>query len=130
MSDKLYLVALSQAQASYLAKEFCSCDFVVYTTNSPVTQSAKLKLIGHMPTLNQEQIAQFDRDGYLLIEKLFDREEMDLLMQVARADQQIFRNALERMDLASGKSKLWITGDLEEDIYSAFVHCHRLVEPL
>jgi ectoine hydroxylase-related dioxygenase (phytanoyl-CoA dioxygenase family) len=80
--------------------------------------------------LNQEQIAQFDRDGYLMVKELFDVEEMNLLMQIAKADQQIAQNAQERLDLLSGRSKLWITGNLGEDIYSALVHCHRIVDPL
>jgi len=80
--------------------------------------------------LNQEQIAQFDRDGYLMVKELFDVEEMNLLMQIAKADEQIAQNAQERLDLLSGRSKLWITGNLGEDIYSAFVHCHRVVDPL
>ena len=34
--------------------------------------------------LNEEQIKQFNRDGYLLYENLFDGEEMELLLQCIR----------------------------------------------
>ena len=83
-----------------------------------------------MSELTVEQVEQFNRDGYLMIEGLFEAEEMNLLMQVAKADQQMAQQAHERLDSASGRSKLWITGALGEDIYSAFVRCRRIVDPM
>jgi ectoine hydroxylase-related dioxygenase (phytanoyl-CoA dioxygenase family) len=83
-----------------------------------------------MPKLNEEQVAQFNRDGYVMVKALFDAEEMDLLMRVARSDQQIEQQAYERLDLSSGHSKLWITDSLGDDIYSAFVRCHRIIDPM
>ncbi len=65
-----------------------------------------------------------------MITGLFDAGEMDLLMRIARGDQQIEQQAHERLDLSSGRTKLWITGSLGEDIYSAFVRCPRIVEPM
>src|SRR5258706_13058344 len=82
-----------------------------------------------MPRLTAEQIEQFTRDGYLLVRDLFDTEEMDLLLNVARGDQQIEQQAHERLDLSSERSKLCISGSLGEDIYSAFVRCSRIVDP-
>jgi len=83
-----------------------------------------------MSKLTKEQVEQFNRDGYLMIKGLFDAEEMDLLMRIAKADQQMAQEAYERLDAFSGRSKLWITGSLGEDIYSAFVRCHRIVDPI
>jgi ectoine hydroxylase len=83
-----------------------------------------------MPELTVEQVEQFNRDGYLMVEGLFDAEEMSLLMRVARADRQMAEQAYERLDSSDGRSKLWITDSLGEDIYSAFVRCRRVVEPL
>jgi ectoine hydroxylase len=83
-----------------------------------------------MAKLTEEQVAQFNRDGFIMIEGLFDAEEMDLLIRVAKADQQLAEKAIERRDLSGNRSKLWITGSLDEDIYSAFVHCHRIVDAL
>src|SRR6185503_16055752 len=83
-----------------------------------------------MPKLTTEQIELFTRDGYLLVRDLFDEEEMDLLLNIARGDQQLEQQAHERLDLSSGRSKLWITGSLGEDIYSAFVRCARIVDPM
>ena len=61
---------------------------------------------------------------------LFDAEEMELLITVAKNDQRLEREALERRDAHAGTSKLWLTDVLEDDIYSAFVRCLRIVEPL
>ncbi len=83
-----------------------------------------------MSKLTAEQIDQFTRNGYLMIKALFDPEEMDLLLNIAKSDQQIEQQAQVRLDLASGKSKLWITGSLGDDIYSAFVRCPRIVDPM
>jgi len=83
-----------------------------------------------MPKLTAEQIELFSRDGYVLVKGLFDREEMDLLLNIAKSDQQLEQQAQERLDLSSGRSKLWITGSLGEDIYSAFVRCPRIVDPM
>jgi ectoine hydroxylase len=83
-----------------------------------------------MSKLTAKQIEQFTRDGYVMVKDLFDTEEMDLLMRIARGDQQIEQQAHERLDLSSGRTKLWITGSLGEDIYSAFVRCPRIVEPM
>jgi len=83
-----------------------------------------------MSRLTAEQLDQFTRDGYLLVRGLFDTEEMDLLLNISRSDQQIAQQAQERLDLSHGRSKLWITGSLNEDIYSAFVHCTRIVDPM
>ena len=83
-----------------------------------------------MTELTAEQIEQFNRDGYLMVESLFDAEEMSLLLSVARADQQLAQQAYDRLDSSDGRSKLWITDSLGEDIYSAFVRCRRVVEPV
>lgn len=83
-----------------------------------------------MSELTKEQVEQFNRDGYLMIRGLFDAEEMDLLIWIAKADPQMAQQAYERLDTSRGRSKLWITGSLGEDIYSAFVRCRRIVDPM
>jgi ectoine hydroxylase len=83
-----------------------------------------------MSTFTGKEIEQFTRDGYLMVNGLFDTEEMDLLLNIAKRDPHIEQQAQERLDLAGGRSKLWITGSLGEDIYSAFVRCLRIVDPM
>src|SRR6476661_10314561 len=83
-----------------------------------------------MAQLTPNQLNQFHRDGFLMREKLFDSEEMDLLIRIAKNDQRLEREVLERRDANAATSKLWLTDALEDDIYSAFVRCLRIVEPL
>ena len=83
-----------------------------------------------MYKLKPQQVEQFDQDGYLLIEQLFDAEETDLLLRIAKADQKIIQQSQQRRDASSGLSKLWITGGLSEDIFSAVVHSARVVNAM
>mgnify|MGYP002632016911 CR=1 FL=1 len=78
--------------------------------------------------ISQAQLEAFDRDGYLLVENLFDAEEMDLLMKIGKADQEKVKNAIVTKDTEGGESKLWITADEGVDIYNAIVHSHRIVD--
>ena len=83
-----------------------------------------------MPQLTENEINQFNRDGYLMRKALFDAEEMDLLIKIGKTDQRLEREALQRKDANATTSKLWLTDVLEDDIYSAFVRCLRIVEPM
>ena len=51
-----------------------------------------------MSTFTAKQIEQFTRDGYLMVNGLFDTEEMDLLLNIARSDLHIEQEAQERLD--------------------------------
>lgn len=75
-------------------------------------------------------MAAFHRDGYVLVEKLFDDEEMELLRQIARADHHLQREAASRADGEGGAIKLVVENSVTDDIYGAFVRCRRIVEPL
>jgi len=76
--------------------------------------------------LTNEQIDQFKADGYLMLPRLFDDEEMDLLRKIGRADTRLASEARDRLDAAGGKSRLALRNDLGDDIYSAFVRSHRI----
>ena len=51
-----------------------------------------------MAKLTEPEIAQFNVDGYLMKRDLFDAEEMDLLITVAKNDRRLEREALQRRD--------------------------------
>ena len=77
------------------------------------------------------QIRQFEQDGYLLVPGLFDGEEMDLLMKIARADDEKAAQVRAMPDTEGGESKLWLTSETDrEDIYNAFCHGRRIVETM
>ncbi|MGY8824561.1 MAG: hypothetical protein ACKVJG_11615 [Candidatus Latescibacterota bacterium] len=64
------------------------------------------------------QTAQFQKDGYLLVENLYDAEEMDLLLRIGKADQEKAATVHAPKDAEGRESKLWLTADTErQDIY-------------
>ncbi|MBW3624421.1 MAG: phytanoyl-CoA dioxygenase family protein [Armatimonadetes bacterium] len=80
--------------------------------------------------LTDQQVAQFNEDGYLMVPGLFDSEEMDLLYKIGKADQGLSDLARNRRDNQGGVSKLSLRNDLPDDIYSAFVRSHRIVDAM
>jgi ectoine hydroxylase len=80
--------------------------------------------------LNDQQHTLFQRDGYLIIEHLFDGDEIELLGKIARADRELANQAASRRDGEGGVIRLSVRNDLESDIYSAFVRCPRIVDTM
>jgi ectoine hydroxylase-related dioxygenase (phytanoyl-CoA dioxygenase family) len=80
--------------------------------------------------LADSQRDRFDSDGFLLVERLFDAEEIDLLSQIARADQALQDQAASRRDGAGGTIRLSVGNTLGTDIYAAFVRCPRIVDTM
>src|SRR5258707_1977504 len=80
--------------------------------------------------LSDELAARFQADGFFLVRELFDEEEMDLLRRIARADHQLTQQAAGRRDGQGGVVKLLVQNELPDDIYSAFVRCHRIVDTM
>jgi len=76
--------------------------------------------------LTPAQRQAWDDDGYLTVPNLFDAEEMELLLNIGRADKHLQENAHGPKDAEGMISRLWLTGELDEDIYSAFVRSPRV----
>jgi ectoine hydroxylase-related dioxygenase (phytanoyl-CoA dioxygenase family) len=76
----------------------------------------------------QDELARYASDGFVVVEELFDREEIDLLRTIARADRVLVERAASRRDGQGGAIKLVVENELGDDIYSAFVRCHRIVD--
>jgi hypothetical protein len=55
--------------------------------------------------LTENQIAQYHRDGYVFVPRLFDAEETELLLKISRANQ-AFKTAPEMKDAQGGGSKI------------------------
>lgn len=65
-----------------------------------------------------------------MVEGYFLREDMNLLLEVARADQVLAANANDRLDAEGRTSRLSLRFDLPESAYSAYVRHRGIVEPL
>ena len=74
------------------------------------------------------QVAQFQRDGYLLIENLLDPEETALLLSAARSDHAMLSHAIGVADTEGRKSKLSLWNHPGDDLYGVFSRCRRVVD--
>ncbi len=81
-----------------------------------------------MQPFSYDTLAQYEKDGYLLIANLFDEEEIDLLRRIARADHRLTEGAAGRRDGQGGIVKLSVENDVGDNIYGAFVRCRRIVD--
>ena len=76
--------------------------------------------------LTPSQLAQFNTDGYVVIKRLFDAEEAELLRTAARQDPSISQKALEREDGEGGKSKITLWNDENDGVLSMYSRCERM----
>jgi ectoine hydroxylase len=79
------------------------------------------------PILSSTQVADFQRDGYVLFRSLFDRQEMDLLLNYARQDESLRASAYARKDASGFETKLALWNHPGEDLYSMFSRSPRVV---
>jgi hypothetical protein len=80
--------------------------------------------------LSDADIAAWNRDGYLLVRKLFDDEEMRLLLDYARGDERLRTDAYGRRDAGGQVTKLALYNTAGDDLYSVFAKSRRIVEPM
>jgi ectoine hydroxylase len=80
--------------------------------------------------ISDSQVEQFNQDGYLFLEALFDPEEMDLLLTTAKADRALDQHALALKDGEGGVSKLTLWYKPGDDIYGMFARCPRVVDTM
>ena len=73
------------------------------------------------------QIAEFNDTGFLVLRRLFAAAEMQLLITIAKADRAM-DTAPGSRDSAGRVSRLRLRNELADDIYSACVRCHRVVD--
>ena len=78
--------------------------------------------------LSDVQIKRFHDEGFLVVNDLFASDEVQLLRQIAKADQGLEKNAISRADGEGGAVKLVVENSLSDDtIYAALVRSRRIV---
>ncbi|NQT39242.1 MAG: phytanoyl-CoA dioxygenase family protein [Planctomycetes bacterium] len=80
--------------------------------------------------LRPQQIEQFERDGYVLIEGLFDEEEIDLMLRVAREDRLLHEHAFEREDTQGRQSRLSLWNHPGDDLFGIVSRSRRIVDAM
>jgi len=79
---------------------------------------------------DESQLRQYHQDGYVIVNDLFAPAEMELLIRIARADKEMKEGGHVMKDASGRASRINITSEIKDDIYSAFVHCHRIANPM
>lgn len=79
-------------------------------------------------TVTPQDFSRWEEDGYLFLPKLFDAEEMHILLEFARHDPQLLQQAVGRQDATGQVTKLTLWNTAGDDIYGMFSRCPRIVE--
>lgn len=69
--------------------------------------------------LDTQSVADFNRDGYLLVENLFDREEVAAMIREVEGGERVASTINAPTDTSGKKSRLAIWFELGEDIWAA-----------
>ena len=77
--------------------------------------------------LSADQVAAFQRDGYLLVPCLLDDEETGLLQTAARGDQALRQHAMKIADAQGRRTNLSLWNHPGDDIYGMVARCERVV---
>ena len=79
-----------------------------------------------MTLFSDAELSRYERDGFLLCERLFDDEEIQLLRQAAKDDKALDDHSFGRGDGEGGTVRLSLWNHPGQGIYGAFARCERL----
>ena len=78
--------------------------------------------------LTSDQLASYDREGFVLVKKLFDTEEIDLLRRSAKEDRALDDHSYTSADGEGGRVRLSLWNHPGDGIYGMYARCHRIVD--
>ncbi len=78
--------------------------------------------------LAPDQLDRYEQAGYLLVEGMFDAEEVGLLLRSAREDRALDQHSFGRADGEGGKVRLSLWNHPGDGIYGMFARCRRVVD--
>jgi len=77
--------------------------------------------------LSPQQVADFHRDGYVIVPDFFSAAEIEKLYSIATSDTVVKENALDLNDQSGKKTKLTLWFTPGEDVYSMLLRSERMV---
>jgi ectoine hydroxylase len=80
--------------------------------------------------LAKEQVRHFHEDGFVLMRRYYDKEEIGLLGRAAREDRALDEHAILRKDGEGGIAKLTLWNHPGDDIYGMFARGRRIVDAM
>ena len=81
-----------------------------------------------MNALQEEEVKAYQKDGYIIIRNLFTTEEINLLGQTARADNEMDQASTKRDDGEGNAVRLALWNHPGDGIYGMFARSKRLVD--
>jgi len=81
-----------------------------------------------MKIFTEEEIKNYHQDGYIVVKNLFTDEEINLLGQNARADNEMDKSSTKRDDGEGNAVRLALWNHPGDGIYGMFARCKRVVE--
>lgn len=78
--------------------------------------------------LAADQLAHYEREGYIALPGLFDSEEIQMLGKAAREDRELDRHAFGRADGEGGAIRLSLWNHPGDGLYGMFARCRRIVD--
>ncbi len=79
-------------------------------------------------TFTTEELARYDETGYLFVPRLFDADEMRILLGYAKQDQALIAGAAGRKDASGQVTKLTLWNHAGDDLYGMFSRSPRIVD--
>ena len=77
--------------------------------------------------INDEQVNQFHRDGYVIVKNFFSSDEINKLYSIAIDDQVMRNNAVDLNDQSGKKTRLTLWFNPGDDVYSLLLRSKRMV---
>lgn len=77
--------------------------------------------------INDEQVKQFHRDGYVIVKNFYSAEEINKLYSIAIDDQVMRNNAVDLNDQSGKKTRLTLWFNPGDDVYSLLLRSKRMV---
>jgi ectoine hydroxylase-related dioxygenase (phytanoyl-CoA dioxygenase family) len=78
--------------------------------------------------LTPEQYADYDRDGYVVLKGLLDRDEVEFMNDVINNDPGIRQATYARADASGASTELALWYNLGDDIFGAVARSHKVVD--
>jgi ectoine hydroxylase len=80
------------------------------------------------PPLTDDQVAGYERDGYVLLKHHFTSEEISLLGRAAKEDRVLDEHSAGKEDGEGGTVRLALWNHPGDDIYGMFARCRRITD--
>jgi ectoine hydroxylase-related dioxygenase (phytanoyl-CoA dioxygenase family) len=84
-----------------------------------------------MPSImTQAQLDAFNRDGFVIVPGMFDREEVALLQKAMELDPAVRDHMIDRADAKGAATRISLWNRAGDSVYGLAARCHRMVDTM